>query len=180
MYPSKPIAALMSESGLIPTHIMSNFRQRISAYRLLSLPESIQTKDILPITLRKGDGNAQPEDQSELDSIWASNQHITTYSQQLARQVSVRFSIYPAEGIKPIRTVPSSVFPGELVIADKTKALLEAKAGQGNFKLWCDGSKLNNGGTEAAVEWEKDCIKKERPEQKAGLGLNKEIFDAEM
>ncbi len=94
MYPSTPIAALMCESGLIPAHIMLDFRQRIYAYRLLSLPESIPTKDILPITLRRGDGNAQPEDQPELDSIWASDQHITTYGQQLARQVSVRLSIY--------------------------------------------------------------------------------------
>ena len=131
MYPSTPIAALVSESGLIPAHIMLDFRQRIYAYRLLSLPESIPTKDILPITLRRGDGNAQPEDQPELGSILASNQHITTYGQQLARPVLARFSIDPAEGTKPIRTVPSSVFQGELIIEDKNKALLEAKAKKG-------------------------------------------------
>ena len=73
MYPSTPIATLISESGLIPAHIMLDFWQRMYSYRFLSLPESIPTKDILPITLRIGDGNAQPEDQSELDSIWASN-----------------------------------------------------------------------------------------------------------
>ena len=69
MYPSSPIAALMSESGLTPAHIMLDFRQRMYAYRLLSLPDSMPTKDILPVTLRVGDGNAQPEDQPELDSI---------------------------------------------------------------------------------------------------------------
>lgn len=102
MYSSTPIAALMSKSGLIPTHIMLDFRQRMYAYRLLSLPDSVPTKEILPITLQIGDGNAQPEDQPELDYIWASNQRITTYGQQLARQVSVRFSIDPAEGTEPI------------------------------------------------------------------------------
>ena len=57
MYPSTPIAALMNESGLVPAHIMLDFRQRMYAYRLLSLPDSIPTKDVLPITLQIGDGN---------------------------------------------------------------------------------------------------------------------------
>ena len=39
---------------------------------------------------------------------------------------------------------------------------------------------LNNGGTGTAVLWEKDGTKKEWQEQKAGLGLNNDIFDAEM
>ena len=62
MYPNTPVAALMSESGLIPAYILLDFWQPQYAYRLLSLPESISTKAILPIILRIGDGNAQPED----------------------------------------------------------------------------------------------------------------------
>ncbi len=89
MYPSTPVAALMSESGLIPAHILLDFRQHKYAYRLLSLPDSIPTKDILPITLRRGDGHTQPEDQPEHDSAWAGNGPIATYSQRLARQVSI-------------------------------------------------------------------------------------------
>ncbi len=154
-YKSWSIDKLVQSRGCTLLHrlprLMLDFRQRMYAYRLLSLPESIPTKDILPITLRIGDGNAQPEDQPELDSIWASNQHITTYGQQLARQVSVRFSIDSAERTEPIWTIPSSVFPGELIIEDINRAILEAKAGSGNLKLWCDGSKLDNGGTGAAV-----------------------------
>ncbi len=52
MYPSTPIAALMSESGLVSTHIMLSFRQRMYAYRLFSLPEFIITQVIFPISLR--------------------------------------------------------------------------------------------------------------------------------
>lgn len=121
------------------------------AYQLFSLPDSIPTKEILPITLQIGDGNAQPEDQPELDFIQASNQRITTYGQQPARQVSVRFSIDLAKGTKPIWTISCFVFLGELIIEDKNKAILEAKAGRSDLKLWCDGSKLENDGTEAAV-----------------------------
>ena len=73
MYPSTPIAALMSESGLMPAHILLDFRQRKYACHILSLPDSISTKEIFPITLQVGDRNAQPEDLPEDDSIWASN-----------------------------------------------------------------------------------------------------------
>lgn len=76
--------------------------------------------------------------------------------------------------------MPSSAFPGKLTIDKKNKAILEAKAGRGNLKLWCDGFKLDNRDTGATVVWEKDDAKKERQEQKVGLGINKEIFDAEM
>ena len=85
MYQSSPISPLMSDSGLLPAHIflflhilclyatrwvmtdapayiLLDSRQRAYAHRLLSLPDSIPTKDILPITLRTGDGNAQPGD----------------------------------------------------------------------------------------------------------------------
>ena len=65
-------------------------------------------------------------------------------------------------------------------IEDKNKAILEAKAGMANLKLWCDGSKLDDGGAGAAVVWKKDSAQKEWQEQKVGLGVNKEIFDAEM
>ena len=37
------------------------------------------------------------------------------------------------------------IFPRELIIKDKNRAILEAKAGGNNLKLWCDGSKLENG-----------------------------------
>lgn len=178
MYLSTPIAS--SESGLIPAHIILDFPQRMYAYRLLSLPDLISTNDILPITLRIGDGNAQQEDQPELDFIWAINQYIITYGQQLAHQVSVRFSIDPVEGSEPIWTTPSFVFTEKLIIEYKNKAILGAKAGSGNLKLWCEVSQLENEGTGAAIVQETDGAKKKWQEQKVGLGLIKEIFDAEM
>ena len=179
IYPSTPVPALMSESGLIPAHIMLDFRQRKYAYRLLSLPESIPTKAILPVTLRIGDGNAQLEDYPEQDSAWASMGPVVNYGQRLARQVSIGFSIDQAQGTEPIRTAPNSIFPGELIIEDRKKAILEAKSTNADLKLWCDGSKLDKGGTGAAVVW-KSHVSQKWQEQKLSLGLNKEIFDAEM
>ncbi len=158
--PSTPVATLMSESGLVPAHILLDFQQRKYAYRLLSLPDSIPTKAILPITLRIGDGNAQPDDQPEQDSIWASNERVVTYGQQLIRQVSINFTIDLAEGTEPIQAVPNSFFPGKLMIEDRSKAICIAKTGKAHLKLWCDGSKLDKGSTGAAVVWEDNDSKK--------------------
>lgn len=49
-----------------------------------------------------------------------------------------------------------------------------------HLKLWYDGSKLDKGATGAAVVWQIEDTIQELQEQKVGLGLLKEIFDAEM
>lgn len=61
------------------------------------------------------DGDTQPEEQSEEDLIWASNQRITVYSQRLARQVSVNYSADPAEGTEPIQAMSTLRFPGKAI-----------------------------------------------------------------
>ena len=76
---------------------------------------------------------------------------IVNYDQRLARQVSIGFSIDPAEGTEPIQTAPNPIFPGELIIKNRKKAILETNSTNADFKLWCDGSKLDKGGTGAAV-----------------------------
>ncbi len=146
----------MSESGLIPAHILLDCRQRMYAHRILSLPDSIPIKDIPPISLRIGDGNAQPEDLSEGDSIWATTQRIRTYGQHLAGQVSVGFSIDPAEGVEPVLAMPSQVFPGKFIIDERDRAIAMAKEHLADLTLWFDGSKLDQEGTGAAVVWKKD------------------------
>lgn len=151
MYQSSPISPLMSESGLLPAHILLDCRQRIYAHRTLSLPDSIPTKDILPLSLRIGDGNAQPEDLPECDSIWSTTRRIRTYGQHPARQVSIGFSIDPAEGVEPISAMPLQVFPGKVFIEERSRAIRMAKENLSDLTLWCDGSKLDQGGTGAAV-----------------------------
>lgn len=97
MYSSTPIDDLISESGLTPAHVLLGFRQRKYVHRILSLPDLMPTKEILPITLRTGDGYAQPNEQSEKDAIWAGNERITTYGQRLAQQILVKGCIDLAE-----------------------------------------------------------------------------------
>lgn len=115
-----------------------------------------------------------------MDTIWARNQHSTIYGQQLGCQILVRFSIDLAKQTEPICSIPTHVFPGQLIIQDKKKLILKAKAKKCDLKPWCNGSKLKNKGIRAAVIWKTDGVKKEWYEQKVGLGFNKEIFDAEI
>ena len=179
MYRSSPISPLMNDSGLLPAHILLDSRQRAYAHRILCLPDSVPTKDILPTTLRTGDGNAQPEELPEYDLVWSTNQRIRTYGQHLAKQVSTGFSIDPAEGVEPILAMPVQFFPGKICIEERSKAIETAKKAddRANLSLWCDGSKLDQGEAGAAVVWKLD---NEWLTQKVTLGKNKEIFDAEM
>lgn len=180
MYPSTPIGALISESGLTPAHVMLDFRQRKYAHRILSLPDSIPTKEILPITLRIGDGNAQVNEQPEKVAIWASNERITNYGKRLARQISIKGCVDPAEGTEPILASSRSAFPRKLIIEGREKAIRERTIGGPDLELWCDGSKLDKGGTGAAVVWKSDCDGEEWQTVKVSLGQKEEIFDAEM
>ena len=158
MCQSSPISPLMNDLGLLPAHILLDFRQRAYAHCILCLPDSIPTKDILPISLWKGDGNAQPEELPEYDSIWSTNQRIRTYGQHLTKQVSVKFSIDSAEGVEPISAMPVQSFPGKICIEEKCKAIKIAKKAENliNLTFWCDGSKLDQGETGAAVVWNLD------------------------
>lgn len=92
----------MSESGLVPAKMMLDYCQQKYALQLLTLPDDYLAKNILSITLKVGDENAQPEDLPEDDGIWASHQKIRNYGQHLARQVSVQFCIDPADGVEPV------------------------------------------------------------------------------
>ena len=178
MYRSSPISHLINNSGLLPAYILLDSRQRAYTYRILSLPNSIPTKDILPVTFRTGDGNMQPEDLPEYDLVLTTNQWIRNYRQHLARQVSVRFSIDSSERVRPIlANISAQYYLREIFMEEKSRAIEEAKNNQTNLSLWGDGSKLSEGGAGASVVWKLD---NKWLSEKVTLGKNKEIFAAEM
>lgn len=179
MYRSAPVGPLMSESGLIPAQILLDYRQRKYAYRLLTLPDGNLTKSVLPITLRSGDGNAQPGEQPENDGIWAQQQKARNYGQHLAQQVSIGFCIDPAYEVEPVVYQKLTEFPGKIIIQDGKTAILEAKKDLSTLALWTDGSKVESGGAGAAVAWKNPSSHKWEV-CKIPLGKNKEILDAEL
>ncbi len=56
MYRSTPVHPLLCEAGIIPASTHLDYRQKLYAHRLLSLPDQHPAKDILPVSLREGDG----------------------------------------------------------------------------------------------------------------------------
>lgn len=169
----------MSESGLIPALILLDYRQRKYAYRLLTLPDGNPAKEMLPITLRLGDGDAQPGELPEDDGIWAQNQKVRNYGQYLAQQVSVDFCIDPAYGVEPVIHQIPTEFPGKIIIQETKTAISEAKNDTSTLALWSDGSKVESGGAGAAVVW-KNLTSHKWEVCRISLGKNKEILDAEL
>ena len=57
-------------------------------------------------------------------------------------------------GAEPIRTISNLFYPGKLMIEDRNRATFIATIEKAHLKRWCDGSKLDKGGTGAAAIWE--------------------------
>ena len=179
MYPSTPIGALTSESGLIPAHILLDFRQRKYAYRLLSLPDSISTKVILLITLRTGDEHARFEDQPEGDGIWASHQKVKSYGQHLACQVTVGFCVDPADRVKLVGNLEQEKFLGKISIREPKAAISDTDKNRSDLALWSDGSRLESGKVGGAVVWKNSPVDSWKS-CKLAIGKNKEVLDPEL
>ena len=86
----------------------------------------------------------------------------------------------PAEEIEVIKHTTPDLFPGEFIISPKEQALEEAKAPRSGQVLWSDGSKLEDGRTGAAAVCCKGALGLGWKSNKAALGKNKEVFDAEL
>lgn len=105
MYPSTLLHPLLSEAGLILASTLLDYRQRLYAYRLLSLPDEHPAKQILLISLRIGDGSSQPGELPDNTLMWMQDTRPTIYGQWLAWQITFEHSIDPADGVEPVETI---------------------------------------------------------------------------
>ena len=180
MYPSTPIHPLLSEAGLIPAKILLDFCQKRYTYCLLTLPDGHPTKEILPVSMREGDGSLQPGEQPENTLMWVENLRPTLLGQLLAWRLAFDQSIDPADGVESVEeSGPSVLFSGDIIIEEKEKAIMQAKRGQRGAVLWTDGSKLNTGNVGAAVTWKDIRLNKWRVTS-LFLRKNKEVLDSEL
>ncbi len=178
MYPSTPIHPLLCEAGLVPTSTLLNHHQRQYAYRLLSLPDQHLTKNILPVSLRNGDGDFQPGELPVNDLMWTENTRPTLYGQWLAWQITIEHSIDAADGVGPVVTMEPDKFKGRIIIQAKKHAIGEAEKYWPGLVMWTDGSRLDQGAA-AAVCWRGKSLDPWK-EKGVFLGKNKEILDAEL
>ena len=180
MYTSTPTHPLWCEAGLTPASIVLNYRQRLYACRLLSLPDQHPTKEILPISLRVGDGAFQPGELPDNNLAWTQDARPNLYGQWLAWQITINHSIDPADGVEPVEAIkPGAIFNEEVIINCKNQALKEATRYQAGLVIWTDGSKLDNGSCGAAICW-RDKRLNQWKQKSEFLGKNKEILDAEL
>ena len=127
MYRSTPLHPLLSEAGIVPASTHLDYRQRLYAHRLLSLPDRHPAKDILPASLREGDEGLQPGEPPKDSLMWTQNARPTSYGQWLAWQVTFDHSVDPASGVEPVEVIKTGTcFEGKIIIENKKQALDEA------------------------------------------------------
>jgi hypothetical protein len=59
-FSTSPIDLIIKEAEMTPAEPLLNHRQRKFALRALKLPSTNPANQLLPLTLKYGDGNAQP------------------------------------------------------------------------------------------------------------------------
>lgn len=95
----------------------------------------------MPVSLRKGDRDLQPEELPENTLLWTQNSRPTLYGQWLAWQLTIDHSIDPAEGVEPVeKIVFDELFKADISIKCKKEALEEARKDKPGLVVWTDGS----------------------------------------
>ena len=181
MLPKTPIGALIREAALEPAGVLLDARKARYVARLLTLPDTHPTAQLLPITLRHGDAYAQPGEQPVDDREWAQNraQAPKRIGQRLAKHLAQRLTKDPSGGIERTMEWAQEAFPGSIRVASIEIALQEASQQRLGTTLWSDGSRQENGRTGAGVAlqpmpgalWES---------LEVPMGTGYEVFDAEL
>lgn len=100
MYQNISINLLIGKLHIVPAKMMLDYCKQEYAFQLFILSNKYGINDILPISLKIFNRNAQPRDQQWGDAIWATYQKTKDYRQHLARSVSVCFYIDPVEEVE--------------------------------------------------------------------------------
>lgn len=178
MYPSTLINPLLCEADLVSASRLLNHHQRQYVYQLLSLLDQHLAKNILLISLRKGEGDFQPGELPESHLMWMEKTRPILYWQWLVWQITIEHLIDPTDGVEPIETMKQDKFQGTIVIQSKKNIIKEARKYRPSLVMWIDGSKLDQC-IGAAVCWrEKTCDLWKK--KGVFLGKNKEILDTEL
>src|SRR5271154_29236 len=176
-----PIGPLVNEAALIPAVPLLEDRQRKYALRALQLPSTHPINELLPATLRYGDGDAQPGQYSSSDLNWTEpSLDPKGIGQRLAKKLTIGPAIDSSEGCEIARIPKDQDFIGKIVIKPRDIAENEALSlysETDSIQVWSDGAKIESGGPGTGIAWKQGDIwlTKGYP-----LGDTKEVFDAEL
>jgi hypothetical protein len=124
---STPIEPLLKKTNMTPVIPLLNNKQRRYAERALKLPGNHSVNNLLPPTLRYGDGDAQPEKYSTTDLQWAEGDtKPIKLGQRLARKLTKDLNINPSESFKRSNTPQEKVFLRQIHINEPPKTEEEA------------------------------------------------------
>ena len=114
--------------------------------------------DLLPATIRHGDGDAQPGQYANDDLNWANpEQRLTEIGQRLARKLTQGPAIDPAEGCELAKPLKKKAFPRAIVIKPKKateediKIVYRPDRSNSDLVIWSDGSKLDSEGVGTGI-----------------------------
>ena len=176
--PTTSIDLLIKEAGLTPAEPLLDYRERKYALRGLKLPAIAPANQLLPPTLRYGDGDAQPGQYSTDNLQWIDYRiKPRNIAQKLAKKLVNGLDFDPSIGFEQAYSVKQREFSGNIIISEKDKAKKEANIHYKGLILWSDGSKNKSGGVGAGVTWKKGS----RWQEKSIFFNNYlEIYDAEL
>jgi hypothetical protein len=124
---STPIGPLVKEAIMTPAIPLLDNRQRRYAVRAIKLPANHPINNLLPPTLRYGDGDTQPGEYLTTDLQWAERDTDPKgLGQRLARKLIKGLNIDPSDGFKWSNTPYEKVFPGQIYIDEPPRAEEEA------------------------------------------------------
>ena len=174
-----PIAPLIMEANIVPAEPLLSDRQRKYALRALQLPAEHPIYNVLPPTLRYGDGDAQPGEYSTDNLQWAGQETPRNIGQRLARKLTENQDLDPSEGYETTSWPKGKTFPGDIIISQAKEAEIEARNPQTGLVFWTDGSRLDTAATGAGIAWKSNSNGNWK-EKAISLGKTKEVFDAEL
>jgi hypothetical protein len=125
---TSPIDLLIKEAEMTPAEPLLDHKQRKFTLRALKLPSTNLANQLLPSTLKYGDGDAQPNEHSTQNLEWSDYRaKPRNIAQRLAKKLTMRLKTDPLEGFEEARSVKELLFPGNIHISELEKAEKEAK-----------------------------------------------------
>src|SRR5205814_9767362 len=122
-----PIGPLVKEAALTPAVSVLEDRQRRYTLRALTLPIGYPINELLPPTIRYGDGDAQPGQYSNNNLDWTEPEsNPKDIGQRLAKQLTQGPVINPSKDCEIAKAPKEKAFPGAIVI--KPKGIAEEEA----------------------------------------------------
>jgi Reverse transcriptase (RNA-dependent DNA polymerase)/Endonuclease-reverse transcriptase len=180
-FTTSPIDLLLKEAEMTPIEPLLDHKQRKFTLRALKLPSINPANQLLPPTLRYGDGSAQPNEYSTGNLEWSDNRaKPRNLAQRLAKKLTNQLKLDPSEGFEEAKCAKGLLFPGDITISSLEEAEIEAITKYPGLTIWTDGSRLDSGHLGTGLAWKTTSQEPQWRQKSLGIGYAKEVFDAEL